>query len=237
MKKYGLRSYKPKVVLFDMDGVLYDSMKFHAIAWNKAMQKFGIEMTEHQAYLYEGMRGIEAIALMCKEQQGRDILENEAQEMYMEKSRIFHSLTSAQIMPGIQELQRTLLDKGLRISVVTGSGQPPLLEKLAHDFKDFIDPSLIVSAMDVRKGKPAPDPYLLGMKRIGSNPTETIVVENAPLGVQSGKAAGCFVIAVNTGPLPDSILKDSGADIIFHDMHSVRKAILEETDNMKWSLS
>ncbi|MGN0303395.1 MAG: beta-phosphoglucomutase, partial [Prevotella sp.] len=51
---------------------------------------------------------------------------------------------------------------------------------------------------------------------------ETIVVENAPLGVQSGKAAGCFVIAVNTGPLPDEVLLQSGADVIFHDMDTVR---------------
>ena len=233
MKEHGLEVYKPKSVLFDMDGVLYDSMKYHAMAWNKAMAKYGIDMTEHQAYLYEGMRGVEAIAIMCREQWGREIPESEAMEMYMEKSRIFHSLTSAEIMPGVKELQRTMLDIGLSISVVTGSGQPPLLEKLSNDFRDYIDTARIVSAKDVNKGKPAPDPYLLGMKKAGSTPTETIVVENAPLGVQSGKAAGCFVIAVNTGPLPDSVLSESGADVVFHDMFEVRKAITEFFSNEK----
>lgn len=221
-KEHGLKAFCPKAVLFDMDGVLYDSMKYHAIAWHEAMKKYGIKMSELEAYQYEGMRGVETITIMCREQWGREISESEAQEMYMEKSRIFHTLTSAEIMPGVQDLQRMMLAKGLSISVVTGSGQPPLLAKLARDFKGLIDTERIVSAKDVSRGKPAPDPYLLGMERAGSKPTETIVVENAPLGVQSGIAAGCFVIAVNTGPLPDEVLLQSGADVIFHDMDSVR---------------
>ena len=61
-----------------MDGVLYDSMKFHAIAWNKAMAKYGIDMPEIEGYLYEGMRGVETITIKCREQLGREISEEEA---------------------------------------------------------------------------------------------------------------------------------------------------------------
>ena len=81
MKEHGLEAYRPKTVLFDMDGVLYDSMKFHAIAWNKAMAKYGIDMPEIEGYLYEGMRGVETITIKCREQWGRDISEEEAFEM------------------------------------------------------------------------------------------------------------------------------------------------------------
>ena len=225
MKEHGLEAYRPKTVLFDMDGVLYDSMKFHAIAWNKAMAKYGIDMPEIDGYLYEGMRGVETIAIKCREQLGREISEDEAMEMYLEKSRIFHSMTKATIMPGVKELQKFMLTKGMQITVVTGSGQPPLLAGLARDFEGLIDADKIVSAKDVKQGKPAPDPYLLGMERMGSKPEETIVVENAPLGVQAGRAAGCFVIGVNTGPLPDSQLKDNGAHIVFHDMFEVKDAL------------
>ena len=57
------------------------------------------------------------------------------------------------------------------------------------------------------------------MKKAGGlTPSESMVVENAPLGVEAGHKAGCFVIAVNTGPLPDSLLTDAGADILFHSM-------------------
>lgn len=225
MNEHGLETYRPKTVLFDMDGVLYDSMKFHAIAWHEAMAKYGIDMPEIEGYLYEGMRGVETIAIKCREQWGREVPEDEAMEMYLEKSRIFHSMTKATIMPGVKDLQYFMLSKGMQITVVTGSGQPPLLAGLARDFEGIIEADKIVSAKDVKQGKPAPDPYLLGMERMGSKAEETIVVENAPLGVQAGRAAGCFVIGVNTGPLPDSQLKDNGAHVVFHDMFEAKEAL------------
>lgn len=230
MNEHGLEAYRPKTVLFDMDGVLYDSMKVHAIAWHEAMAKYGIDMPEIEGYMYEGMRGVETIAIKCREQWGREIPEEEAMEMYLEKSRIFHSLTKATIMPGIKELQSFMLSKGMQITVVTGSGQPPLLAGLAKDFEGYIDADKIVSAKDVKQGKPAPDPYLLGMERMGSLPEETIVVENAPLGVKAGRAAGCFVIGVNTGPLPDSQLSDNGAHVVFHDMFEAKEALEKALD-------
>ena len=139
MKEHGLEAYRPKTVLFDMDGVLYDSMKYHAIAWNKAMAKYGIDMPEIEGYLYEGMRGVETITIKCREQLGREISEDEAMEMYLEKSRIFHSMTKATVMPGVKELQRFMLSRGMQLTVVTGSGQPPLLAGLARDFEGLID--------------------------------------------------------------------------------------------------
>ena len=68
---------------------------------------------------------------------------------------------------------------------------------------------------------------------MGSNPEETIVVENAPLGVKAGRAAGCFVIGVNTGPLPDRQLKDNGANVVFHDMFEVKDALERFLDEKK----
>ncbi|MBF1555301.1 MAG: HAD family phosphatase, partial [Prevotella pleuritidis] len=92
-----MRILSPKVVLFDMDGVLYDSMPNHAIAWQRAMQKFGIRMSALDAYQTEGMRGVDTIRIMVKEQQGRVISEAEAQEMYDEKTREFGLLPVAPI--------------------------------------------------------------------------------------------------------------------------------------------
>ena len=108
---------------------------------------------------------------------------------------------------------------GMQICVVTGSGQRPLLQRLVDDFEGFVDAHHIVSAYDVDHGKPAPDPYLMGMKKTGcQHPYEAIVVENAPLGVAAGVAAQCFTVAVNSGPLPDSALAEQGANIVLPDM-------------------
>lgn len=228
----------PKVVLFDMDGVLYDSMPNHAIAWQKAMQKFGIRMSAMDAYATEGMRGIDTIRIMVKEQQGRDISEAEAQEMYDEKTRQFGLLPTAPVMEGVISLMQKIRRDGLQIGIVTGSGQRPLIERALTDFRDFVDDRHIVTAYDVKHGKPAPDPYLMGLQKAGNlRPDQGIVVENAPLGVRAGVAARIFTVAVNSGPLPDSVLRDAGANLVFESMPAWRDAwndfYLQTSGNVK----
>lgn len=213
----------PKAALFDMDGVLYDSMPNHAIAWQQSMASFGIHMTAEDAYATEGARGIDTIRTMVRQQKGEEITLERAQEMYDEKTRIFHSMPKPIVMPGVVEVMKGMKARGWRIGVVTGSGQRPLINRLLTDFADFLDENHIVTAYDVKRGKPAPDPYLMGMKKVGTEPAETIVVENAPLGVKAGVASGAFTIAVNTGPLPDELLLQAGADLLFPDMQALCK--------------
>ena len=219
LEKHGFERLEPKAVLFDMDGVLYNSMPNHAIAWQRSMATFGVHMTEADAYATEGARGVDTIRMMVKAQQGRDIDEAEAQRMYDEKTRQFHALPETQVMPGILDLMAKINADGLTIGVVTGSGQRPLINRLLTDFGDYLDEKHIVTAYDVKRGKPAPDPYLMGLQKCGDlQPWEAFVVENAPLGVQAGAAARIFTIAVNTGPLPDDILLQSEANLLFPDM-------------------
>ena len=224
-------SFQPQAVLFDMDGVLYDSMPNHARCWQEAMAKFGLKMTAADVYATEGMRGVETIRLMVKAQQGRDISEDEAQMMYDEKARLFGLLPKAPIMEGVLELMEKIKTAGMRIVVVTGSGQRPLIERLQHDFKGFVTADKIVSAYDVTRGKPAPDPYLMGLQKAGNlQPWQGIVVENAPMGVRAGVAAKIFTIAVNSGPLPNATLAGEGANIVFDRMTQLRDAWKSEHD-------
>ena len=219
LERHGFEALRPKAVLFDMDGVLYDSMPNHAIAWQQSMAQFGIQMTADDAYATEGARGVDTIRQMVKRQQGRDIDEAEAQRMYDVKSHIFHSLPEAPIMPGILDLMRQIQADGIQIGVVTGSGQRPLIQRILSDFKAYVDEAHITTAYDVKHGKPNPDPYLVGLKKAGKlKPYEAIVVENAPLGVRAGVAAKIFTVAVNTGPLPAQILLDANADLLFPKM-------------------
>lgn len=205
-----------RVVLFDMDGVLYDSMPHHAIAWQKAMAQFGLVMTAADAYATEGARGIDTIRFFVKKQKGEEISEQEAQRIYDVKTAIFHEMGEANIFDGVRPLMQKIHDAGMQIGVVTGSGQRPLIQRLLHDFGDFLDERHIVTAYDVKRGKPNPDPYLMGLQKAGGlQPVEGIVVENAPLGVRAGVAAGCFTVAVNSGPLPDEALRDEGAHVLF----------------------
>lgn len=218
LERHGFGTFRPKAVLFDMDGVLYDSMPNHAYSWHKSMTSLGIDMPLEDAYKYEGMRGVETIKLMARRQWGRELTDEEAQRMYEEKSRVYSECPTAKVMDGVLDLQRKMKADGMKIVVVTGSGQRSLLDKLVMDFDGLVSPDLIVSSFDVSHGKPDPEPYLKGMAKAGVEPWEAIVVENAPLGVRAGVAAGIFTIAVNTGPLPDSMLTDEGAAVVFSRM-------------------
>jgi beta-phosphoglucomutase-like phosphatase (HAD superfamily) len=226
IKKYledcGFEALCPKAVLFDMDGVLYDSMPNHAIAWQESMARFGIHMTADDAYATEGARGVDTIRIMVKRQLGKDIDEAEAQRMYDVKTEIFHSLPEAPVMPGVKELMQKITDGGILCCVVTGSAQRPLIQRIHQDFGAFVREEHITTAYDVTRGKPAPDPYLMGLRKAGDLlPFQGIVVENAPLGVRAGHTAKIFTVAVNTGPLPDEELLMAGANLIFPTMQEL----------------
>ena len=219
LKNHGFAEFAPKAVLFDMDGVLYDSMPHHAVAWQESMKQFGIHMTAADAYATEGARGIDTIRMMVKKQKGTDISQEEAQKMYDVKTEIFHSMPTAEIFPGVKEIMQKIKDAGMQIGVVTGSGQRPLILRLLEDFGDFLDEEHIVTAYDVKRGKPYPDPYLMGLQKAGNlKPWEGIVVENAPLGVRAGVAANIFTVAINSGPLPDEELSSKGSNLLYHNI-------------------
>ena len=224
LEKHGFERFCPKAVLFDMDGVIYDSMPNHSVSWHDAMQDFGLDMPYEGAYQYEGMRGVETIKKLARTQWHRELTDEEAQKMYAHKAELFAhhcQLTPANIMPGIKSLMQQIKAEGLKICVVTGSAQHALLDKLLIDFEGLLREELIVTAFDVTHGKPNPEPYLIGIKKCHVEPWETIVVENAPLGVQAAVAARCMTIAVNTGPLPDKQLADKGANLIFPTMQAL----------------
>lgn len=224
-RKHGFKRFAPKAVLFDMDGVLINSMPNHVIAWQRSMAEFGIHMSLDDAYATEGARGVDTIRMMVKQQQGRDIDEEEAQRMYDVKSQRFAELPLAPVMNGVKGLLRKMKRDGLKIIVVTGSGQRPLIQRLTKEFPQYITEDHIITAYDVKHGKPNPDPYLMGLKRAGDlQPWEAIVVENAPLGVRAGAAANIFTVAVNSGPLPNEALKEAGANIVFDSMTDFRDA-------------
>lgn len=219
LEKHGFEVFIPKAVLFDMDGVLYDSMPNHAVAWQESMAEFGITMTHEDAYATEGQRGVDTIRQMVKQQQGRDISEVEAQVMYNEKSRLFHLMPEAPMMPGAFDLMHQITDQGMTVGVVTGSGQRPLIERLIRDYGKFLSVDHLVTAYDVSEGKPSPTPYLTGLRKMGDlHPWEAIVVENAPLGVRSAVAARILTIAINSGSLPVAILANEGPDLILENM-------------------
>jgi HAD superfamily hydrolase (TIGR01509 family) len=213
-----------KAVLFDMDGVLYDSMPNHVRAWHETILSLGVESHREDYYLLEGATGKYTINHIFQREYGRDATDEEVERIYAHKANLFTEINdSVSIMPGAAEVLETVKRRGCKIVVVTGSGQPTLFDNLQTNYPGIFRRELMVTAYDVKHGKPNPEPYLLGLEKAGVTAREATVVENAPLGVQAAVAAGIDTLAVNTGPLDDSVLLNAGARIVFPSMFEVAK--------------
>lgn len=236
LESKGYDAFRLKTAMFDMDGVLFDSMKNHALSWHDTMAHFGFTFPPEEAYMNEGRTGGGTINIVSMRERGHLATEDEIQEIYHYKSELFSKLPEAVQMPGSYELLCKVKASGLTPMVVTGSGQRTLLARLHENFPGIFSEELMVTAFDVKKGKPDPEPYLMGLQKgkqyfrmqgIMDNESplldcnESIVVENAPLGVEAGVAAGVFTIAVNTGPLPDSVLYEAGANMLYPSMQAL----------------
>lgn len=208
----------PKAVLFDMDGVLFNSMPAHAKAWSGAMRELGINFREYDVYMNEGRTGHATINDLFQLQKGREATEEEKQRIYRRKSELFDAQGSPDAIPDIHEVLQVVQEAGWETYIVTGSGQPSLFERIERVFPHVFAPERMVTAFDVKIGKPDPEPYLKALQKAGVQPHEAMVVENAPLGVRSAKAAGIFTLAVNTGVLMLDELKKEGADRVLNSM-------------------
>ena len=183
------------------------------------MRAKGLPFTAEQTYRNEGRTGASVIQEAHRLVYGTDASEAFIKEVYQLKSDTFNRLTGGQLpdlIPGIRDVLEYLHEKGVQCWVVTGSGQRSLLDSLERTFPGIF--SGFITAFDVTHGKPDPEPYLKAWERSGLPKESCLVVENAPLGVRAGKAAGLYTIAVNTGILPDEMLKAEHADRVLPNM-------------------
>lgn len=222
---FGERSYTPqerlKAFFFDMDGVLFDSMPTHAAAWEEVMLRHGFNFRAQDAYINEGRTGQSVIYEAITTIEHREPSEEEIWDIYREKNEAFLRRGEPKPMRDVDRVLRLLQERQRAIWIVTGSGQKSLFARLERCFPGVFAPERMVTAYDVKHGKPDPEPYLRAWERSGYSKEQCCVIENAPLGVRAGKAAGLYTIAVNTGPLPDELLQREGADQVFPDMSAL----------------
>ena len=226
----------PTAVLFDMDGVLFDSMPFHARAWHQAMADFGLDLSEEEAYMHEGRTGFGTIQIIAA-RKGLTATRELADKMYKVKTSYYDQLAHAAAaggdtdvpapMPGALSLIRKMQAQGILILLVTGSGTPTLLQRLDRHYPGVFTPERMVTGFDVKRGKPDPEPYLMGLQKGSAvlgrelRADECMVIENAPLGVRAAVAAHIPTVAVNTGPLADDVLLTEGASWLYPSMQAL----------------
>lgn len=240
LEKSNFNEFDLKSVIFDMDGVLYDSMPAHDKSWRETMDQLNLKHEPYEFYMQEGRLGKSTINEIFQRNLKRDSTDEEENDIYARKSKLFKQYNSGETLSGAKEVLDFVNDKGLTPVLVTGSGQPTLLDNLSYHFPGIFTPETMVTAFNVTNGKPDPEPFVLGLKKGGNLlPNQAIVIENAPLGIIAAVGAGIFTIAVNTGPLSDQILIDSGASLVFHSMDELNSAlpdILNKISKFKLSI-
>lgn len=225
LRRHHYTQVTPKAALIDMDGTLYDSMKNHTAAWFRLMTEIGIRCTRDEFYLYEGRTGASTINHLIQREWGRDATDQEKEELYKKKTIYFNELPPVEPIPGAKEMVEVFKQVGIKRVIVTGSGQSSVLNRISTDFPGLFDEGLRITSRDVKHGKPHPEPFIRAMQLVRVTPSQSIVVENAPLGIEAGDKAGAFTIGVTTGPIPRKEMEDAGAAIVFSSMEEFARSL------------
>jgi len=202
-----------QAVLFDMDGVLLDTMSAHAQAWTRAGAELGVEIDEMEIYRREGEKGevsardfIKAVGMMTTRARVRTLLET--------KERAFAEMARApKLFPGAVEAVDACRERGLKTALVTGTSRGELTQILPAELAERFD--VVICGDEVLRGKPNPEPFLAAAMSLGVKPQVCLAVENAPYGIRSAKTAGCMVIALRSTLADDDLAE---ADQLLDDL-------------------
>ncbi len=206
---------RPHAVLFDMDGVVVDSMRFHAAAWKQVLGEHGLAVEEIEIYLREGMSGRQSIEDIFADHGRPFPSEDRFQKLIAKKHALFERNTIG-LFPSVVSILEWVKARGACAALVTGSAQRSIDHMMPERVLSLFD--AVISAEDVAKGKPDPEPYRRALEKLGADPAAALAIENAPMGIRSAKGAGVTCYAIET-TLPRRYL--SAADLIFGDHASL----------------
>ena len=194
-----------RAVLFDMDGTLIDTEKYYRVFWPKAMAEFGYHMTDEQVLSMRSLgRPFAPAQLKAWFGEELDYYAIRARRTQMMEECLDREGIS--LKPGAVEILEALKKKGIIAAVATAT-PPERTEKYLNQTGIRKYFSQIISAVQVKEGKPSPDIYLYACDQLGLSPEECLAVEDAPNGVMAAFRAGVRAVMVPDQTQPDEELK------------------------------
>jgi beta-phosphoglucomutase len=193
-----------EAILFDLDGVLLDSMWAHVASWQQVFGRRGLEVTDEFIYQHEGALGREVVDAIFQ-RAGRRLVDGELAALFEEQIALYLDEYVGRVRPydDARPVVARLKSFGLKLAVVTSSRRPVVLAGLSPELAENFD--VIVTADMVGRYKPHPEPYLKGLLDLGVEPGAALAVENAPAGIDSAREAGLEVWAVTTTLAPNHL--------------------------------
>jgi len=199
-----MNNYKFKILLciFDLDGVIVDTAKYHFLAWRELGREFGFELTKKDNEKLKGVSRVESLKLILqwaeveKSEKEQILLAAKKNEHYV---NLIQSLKPSDIFPGVKEFINELKSNDIKCSIGSASKNTRLiLEKL--NILDLFD--YIVDGNMTKNSKPHPEVFLKSCEELKINPENTVVFEDAVKGVDAALAAGMYAVGIGT---PDDL--------------------------------
>jgi len=207
-----------KALLFDFDGVLIKSMEDHYEGWRRALSEYGIDMSPEELYMLEG-QGVKAVASQLTRKYNLPV--EKTPEIIQKKQAYYNQIKKIEFYPNLLDVLNWAKEKELKMAVVTGGNRARVTEAL-ESFGLMSYFQAVVTSDDVQETKPSPQPYLKAAELLGCEPEQCVVIENAPLGIRSGKTAGMQVVAITT-TLNSRYLKE--ADVVVNSFRELLEVL------------
>ena len=217
-----------KGVIFDLDGVLIDSMTAHYKAWKTAFEEItSLQVDERSIYLLEGMRGIDLVEEIFKKYNYADL--SKTQVVIRRKDELFRSVTNIGPYDKVNDiLQELRCIKG----IVSGSANQDVISIMNQCFPNNIF-EIVLTGDDIVHGKPNPEGFKLFLQRANLIPSDALVIENSPLGVKASKNAGIKpIVVLNNSPLSaNDFVHLISHDSIYRETKSIEDKLVKWCDD------
>lgn len=185
-----------KAFIFDLDGVIVDTAKYHYLAWKELANSLGFDFTEEQNELLKGVSRIRSLEILLDlgkvelSQEEKDKYLHEKNEQYL---KYIEKMDTREILPGIPELLAFLRAEKIPFALGSASKNARLILENLKLLDDF---DAIVDGNDVSTAKPDPEVFLIASEKLGKNPKDCIVIEDASAGVQAANSAGMTSVGI-----------------------------------------
>lgn len=211
--------------IFDLDGVIVDTAKYHFLAWRNLADNLGFEFTEEHNELLKGVSRVRSLEILLNI--GKvEISEEQKQEMLIAKNTEYlgfvNKMTADEILPGVNDMLDFLDENGIKFALGSASKNAPLILEKVGLLERF---TAIVDGNDVSKAKPDPEVFLIGAEKLGLKPENCVVVEDAIAGVEAANAANMVSIGIGEKEVLGH------ANYVFADMTEITNDFLKDLIN------
>lgn len=211
---------KFRAAIFDLDGVIVDTAKYHYLAWRNLAKSLGFDFTEKDNERLKGVSRVRSLEILL-EVGGLSVSEPEKLALAERKNQEYVGYISrmdeSELLPGAKECLLGLRARGIKIALGSASKNTPII---IHNLKIESLFDAIVDGNKVSKAKPDPEVFLVGAREVGVKAAECVVFEDAEAGIQAAKAAGMYAVGIGK----PEILKE--ADMVIPGLQAFQIEVL-----------